>query len=119
MVVYPLRSLLPLLKKSGFVIYISSEYVKKPVRHFSHYIAAKSGAEALIRSLSMEFPTHPFIIARPPKILTNQTNTAFDPNPPAETEMIAGRLLSEVSRLLNTDGHAGVVELDLVRPGGE
>jgi NAD(P)-dependent dehydrogenase (short-subunit alcohol dehydrogenase family)/acyl dehydratase len=116
MVLHPLRALLPQLKKSGFVIYISSEYVKKPIRHFSHYIAAKSGAEALIRSLSLEFPTYLFIIVRPPKMLTNQTNNAFDPNPPAETEIIAGRLLSELSRLLETNDHTGVVELDLLSP---
>jgi NAD(P)-dependent dehydrogenase (short-subunit alcohol dehydrogenase family) len=116
MALFPLRALLPRLKNKGFVIYISSEYVKKPIRHFSHYVAAKSAAEGLIRALSIEFPHQSFTIVRPPKMLTNQTNVAFDYNPPAKTEMVVGQLLSQLAK---PEAIApGLTEIDLKLPHG-
>jgi NAD(P)-dependent dehydrogenase (short-subunit alcohol dehydrogenase family) len=116
MVLYPLRALLPRLRSPGFVIYISSEYVKRPRRYFAHYVAAKSAAEGLIRALAVEFPMHAFTIVRPPKMLTNQTNTAFDYDLPAQAEVIVGQMLAELNQRATVAEVPGVVELDLKAP---
>ncbi|MDB6130832.1 MAG: fabG 2 [Verrucomicrobiales bacterium] len=72
-VVAPCQHLLPVLRPDSCVVLISSIYVAKPVKFFSHYIAAKAAAEQLIKSLALEFKSLRFIIVRPPKMDTDQT----------------------------------------------
>jgi NAD(P)-dependent dehydrogenase (short-subunit alcohol dehydrogenase family)/acyl dehydratase len=113
MLVHPFRALLPRLRRPAFVIYISSEYVTKPVPHFAHYVAAKSAAEGLMRSLAVEFPMHSFTVVRPPKMLTNQTNTAFDYNPPRQTERVAARVLKKLGERKKILEQPGFYEINI------
>jgi NAD(P)-dependent dehydrogenase (short-subunit alcohol dehydrogenase family) len=113
MVLYPIRALLPLMREPGRVIYVSSEYVKRPVRHFTHYVAAKAAAEGLMRALSVEFPMHQFIVVRPPRMLTNQTNLAFDRTPPESTEVVVGTFLAKLCGCEVVTGPSGFSEFDI------
>jgi NAD(P)-dependent dehydrogenase (short-subunit alcohol dehydrogenase family) len=76
------RQLLPLLSKGGQFLHISTKYLVEPVRGFAHYLTAKAAQEALIQALALEHRDHEFIVARLPRILTDQTNLPFDFDPP-------------------------------------
>jgi NAD(P)-dependent dehydrogenase (short-subunit alcohol dehydrogenase family)/acyl dehydratase len=91
-----LHASMPLLHSGATVVVISSAYASRPEPGFSHYVAAKCATEGLLRGLSLELPQHRFVIARPPRMLTDQTNLAFDRNPPASALDVAARLLREL-----------------------
>jgi hypothetical protein len=65
----------------------------EPVRGFAHYLTAKAAQEALIQALSLEFRDQEFIVARLPRILTDQTNLAFDFDPPVHPGEVARDLI--------------------------
>lgn len=78
MVSAPLAAILPALaKRRGSCALISSSYVSEIPRDFPHYNAAKAAAEALVRTAIAEARAVSGIIVRPPKLLTDQTNTPF------------------------------------------
>jgi NAD(P)-dependent dehydrogenase (short-subunit alcohol dehydrogenase family) len=83
------RQLLPLLSKGGHFLHISTKYLVEPVRGFSHYLTVKAAQEALVQALALEFRDHEFIVARLPRILTDQTNLAFDFDPPMHPGEVA------------------------------
>jgi len=60
-----------------------------PIRGFAHYLAAKIAKERLVRGLAEEFPTTQFIVARLPRILSDQTNVPFSFNAPANPGSVA------------------------------
>lgn len=64
-----------LADRLGCCIFVSSSFVRLPPADWPHYVAAKSAAEGLISWAAANFKSVRFIIARPPKLLTDQTNT--------------------------------------------
>ena len=105
-----LRELLPLVPQGGIVMLISTRYTLEPKAQFSHYVASKSCLEALMRSLALEFPDQKFVIARPPRMLTDQTNLAFDLSPPVSAVAVARELIEAIGQL---DSASNLVEFDL------
>lgn len=87
------RYLLPLLREGGQFIHISTKYLATPARGFSHYLAAKSAQEGLIRALAEEYRGVDFVIARLPRILTDQTNLPFSFERPADPRDVAKKLI--------------------------
>jgi NAD(P)-dependent dehydrogenase (short-subunit alcohol dehydrogenase family) len=87
------RHLLPLLREGGQFLQISTRYLAVPVRGFAHYLAAKGAQEGLIRGLAEEFPKTEFIVARLPRILTDQTNVPFSFDPAANPGKVAHELI--------------------------
>lgn len=87
------RYLLPLLRKGGQFIHISTKYLATPARGFSHYLAAKSAQEGFIRALAEEYPGVDFVVARLPRILTDQTNLPFSFERPADPRDMAKKLI--------------------------
>lgn len=83
------RQFLPLMGKGGRFLHISTKYLVEPVRGFSHYLTAKAAQEALVQALALEFREQEFIVARLPRILTDQTNLAFDFDPPLHPGEVA------------------------------
>jgi NAD(P)-dependent dehydrogenase (short-subunit alcohol dehydrogenase family)/acyl dehydratase len=83
------RQLMPLLSKGGQFLHISTKYLVEPVRGFAHYLTAKAAQEALIQGLALEHRDHAFIVARLPRILTDQTNLPFDFDPPRHPGEVA------------------------------
>jgi len=92
------RELLPLMSNGGVVMLVSTIYTQAPKPQFSHYLAAKAALEGLMRTLALEFPEQRFIIVRPPRMLTDQTNLAFDMAPPVSPVEVGCRLLAALNR---------------------
>jgi NAD(P)-dependent dehydrogenase (short-subunit alcohol dehydrogenase family) len=65
----------PLHEAGGRLVVISSSAVESPVREWPQYIAAKSAIEAYARVAPLQFPRLEALIVRPPKLLTDMTNT--------------------------------------------
>lgn len=73
----------------AMAVLISSIYVAGAPKDFAHYAAAKAAQENLFESLAREYPKQRFLVARLPKILTDQTNLVFDRDPPKRAADIA------------------------------
>ena len=87
------RYLLPLLREGGQFIHISTKYLATPARGFPHYLAAKSAQEGFIRALAEEYRGVDFVVARLPRILTDQTNLPFSLERPADPRDVAKKLI--------------------------
>ena len=72
-----IHSLLPAVKPGGKFLYISTAFTQAPEPKFAHYVAAKSAAEGLLRALAVELKGPQLLVARPPRMLTDQTNLPF------------------------------------------
>ncbi|MFO0587261.1 MAG: SDR family NAD(P)-dependent oxidoreductase [Polyangiaceae bacterium] len=70
----PLLALLPSMPVGATIVFVSSAFVTSPPKNLAHYVAAKTAIESLLRGLAAEHPSHRFVIARPGKMLTDQTN---------------------------------------------
>ena len=103
----PLLALLPQLNEGATVINISSIYASQPTKQFSHYITAKWALEGMTHALASEFPSLNFVVARLPRMLTDQTNSNFD----FEKKVSA---ISVASHLLDKMLHAEINERPLI-----
>ncbi len=92
------RHLLPILAKTGQFLHISTKYLVEPVRGFAHYLTAKAAQEALIQALALENRDPEFIVARLPRILTDQTNLPFDFDPPRHPGEVAMEAIAALER---------------------
>ncbi|GMU55465.1 MAG: hypothetical protein AMXMBFR33_46110 [Candidatus Xenobia bacterium] len=90
------RVLLPLLRPGGQLVLVSSTYLSLPKPQFSHYLAAKGALEGWLRGLALEAPQHRFVVARLPRMRTDQTNLPFDLDPALSTVEVAIRLLRQL-----------------------
>ena len=99
MVAAPCHALLPRLRRGGLVVSISSEYSREPQPRLAHYVAAKAAVEGLTRTLALEHPELRFVIARPPRMLTDQTNTLLRTGRLAAATVVAAGLLSRLAKL--------------------
>ncbi len=104
------RHLMPLLRDGGRFLHISTHYLTSPVRGFSHYLAAKGAQEGLVRGLAEEFRKTEFVVARLPRILTDQTNLPFYFEPPADPGKIAHDLILALST--HTEGNFRLLEMN-------
>jgi NAD(P)-dependent dehydrogenase (short-subunit alcohol dehydrogenase family) len=80
LVITPLAAFYDLLEsREGRVVIISSAYASAEIgaspSDLHHYVAAKSGVEGVARSLAGQAKRAHFLIARPPRLLTDMTNT--------------------------------------------
>ena len=72
----PMAAFLDLVAASqGWCVLISSSAVGTPVADWPHYVAAKAALEGLARVAALEYPSVKFLVVRPPKLLTDLTNT--------------------------------------------
>jgi NAD(P)-dependent dehydrogenase (short-subunit alcohol dehydrogenase family) len=110
-----LHALAPRLRPAARVVAISSLYARTPAPGYAHYAAAKGAAEGLLRALAAELRGIHFVIARPPRMLTDQTNAAFDLHPPEQAHAVAARLLARLGELPDTPPAPGanLHEIDL------
>jgi len=81
----------------AMAVLISSVYATGGKSEFSHYAAAKAAQEKAFESLAKEYPRYKFLVARLPKILTDQTNVAFDREPPHRAIDVALALAETVA----------------------
>ena len=65
-----------------------------------------------MRSLALEFPNQKFVIVRPPRMLTDQTNQVFDLSPPLSAVSVARELMERLGQI---EYSSNLAELDLGR----
>ena len=94
----PLGAVLPLLDR-GWVVFCSSSAMSAPPRDWPHYIAAKGALEGLASWLAAAAPGVASVVVRPPKLLTEMTNTPAGRIGAAPVEPFAGRLADVVEGL--------------------
>lgn len=104
--------LAPVMARSAQLVHVSSKYLLQPAAGFSHYLAAKSAQAALLRGIALERPDLRVVVARLPRILTDQTNLAFDMDPPRHPGEVARSLILELAK---PPGDGNYREIDLSR----
>ena len=102
LVASPLAAFIDLLKhRAGTVVLISSAVASPSAKEYPadwlHYVAAKCAAEGLMSSLSKQMPAVRFLIARPPRMLTDLTNTPQGRHATRPVEDIAAAIVSRSS----------------------
>ncbi|MBS0614805.1 MAG: SDR family NAD(P)-dependent oxidoreductase [Proteobacteria bacterium] len=90
------RRLLPHLHRGGQFVHISTCYLSVPVPGFTHYLAAKGAQEGLIQALAQEARELQFVIARLPRMLTDQTNAPFSTGRLASPIQVACALIAQL-----------------------
>jgi acyl dehydratase/NAD(P)-dependent dehydrogenase (short-subunit alcohol dehydrogenase family) len=93
----PLTAHLDSLSPEGAVVLVSSSYTQDLKPDWPHYVAAKSAAEGFVRSLALAHPRRQFIIARPPRLKTDLTNTATGWEGALDPERIASDLAAALA----------------------
>ncbi len=97
MVVHPMAAFLPMLAESrGWNVVISSTAVKRPHPYFPHYVVAKSATEALAEASSCEYRTVSFLTVRPPRLLTDLTNTPIGRRGALQPEVVAAATVRRI-----------------------
>lgn len=72
----PMSALLDLCAaRAGRCVVVSSSAMRAPLPEWPHYLAAKGALEALAAVAALEFPAVSFLVLRPPRLLTDLTNT--------------------------------------------
>ena len=64
-----------LAARRGVAVAISSAAVREPLVEWPHYVAAKCAIEGLMRTAALAYKDVGFLIVRPPRLLTDMTNT--------------------------------------------
>jgi NAD(P)-dependent dehydrogenase (short-subunit alcohol dehydrogenase family) len=92
----PLASLTEVLAKEATVVGMSSAYVSEAPPDFSHYAAAKAAVEGLLGAYGREHPGRTVLLARPPRVLTDVTNTPFGKEDVLPAERVAAAIVRAV-----------------------
>ncbi len=93
----PMTSFLGTLsERCGWNILVSSAFLKTLPPEWPHYIAAKSAVEGLVHWAAAQYPTVQHVIVRPPKLLTDQTNTTVGRQGTMRVEPVAASLVRQL-----------------------
>jgi NAD(P)-dependent dehydrogenase (short-subunit alcohol dehydrogenase family) len=97
LVAEPLAAVVDLVAaRSGWCVIISSEYARTAPADFPHYVAAKCAIEGLARSVASRFPKAGLLLVRPPRLLTDQTNTAAGRRGALSVEAVASTVVDRL-----------------------
>jgi NAD(P)-dependent dehydrogenase (short-subunit alcohol dehydrogenase family) len=94
---------------AGWTVVVSSAAVRTPPLEGPQYVAAKSAVEGLAHWAAAHHKQAHFLVARPPKLLTDQTNTPFGRQGAMSVERAAAAI---VGRLCQTPAAPGVELLE-------
>jgi NAD(P)-dependent dehydrogenase (short-subunit alcohol dehydrogenase family) len=76
LVATPMSAFLPTLgERGGQLAVVSSAWVSAPPPEWPHYVSAKCAVEGLVSVAAREYRAVRFLVARPPRLLTDMTNT--------------------------------------------
>jgi NAD(P)-dependent dehydrogenase (short-subunit alcohol dehydrogenase family) len=93
----PVAHLLPLVEaQRGHVVFISSQAVTAAPKGWSHYVAAKTATEGLLRGVAAECPRVRVSAYRPPRLLTDFTNLPLGNEGALAPEVVAVRLVTDL-----------------------
>lgn len=104
-------TVLPCIRPGGFFIGVSSAYTRELPQLFSHYVCYKIALEGLMQALAKEFTSLQFVVARPPRMLTDQTNLPFALESVVSAVPIARKLLDGLAPLTGTPGNYHALDL--------
>jgi NAD(P)-dependent dehydrogenase (short-subunit alcohol dehydrogenase family)/acyl dehydratase len=111
LVAVPLAHLLePIEARRGHVVFVSSSFVTDPPRGWAHYVAAKGAIEGLARALAAEARHADVLVYRPPRLLTDLTNTPLGPPATLSPEAVAIRLVHDLGAGEPTGGRLRVID---------
>jgi NAD(P)-dependent dehydrogenase (short-subunit alcohol dehydrogenase family) len=79
-------------RRQGAVVVISSIATKQPVANWPHYIAAKHAIEGLTEVAALEYLNARFLVVRPPRLLTDLTNTPLGRHLALPPQVVANRV---------------------------
>ncbi|MDC0708549.1 SDR family NAD(P)-dependent oxidoreductase [Stigmatella sp. ncwal1] len=94
-----------LSRQQGWAMVLSSSAVNDPPADWPHYVSAKFAVEGLVRTAALEYPKSSFLLARPPRLLTDLTNTPLGNDGALSPEAVA----SAIVRRLNGEASQGQV----------
>lgn len=77
----------------GTVVGVSSSIVESDARDWPHYKSLKLSVETLLQSAAAEHRTMSFILARPPEMLTDMSNTPLRAARAVRPETVAGHVV--------------------------
>jgi NAD(P)-dependent dehydrogenase (short-subunit alcohol dehydrogenase family) len=80
------------------IVLVSSAYIESQPKEFPHYVAAKAAAEGLVHAVARHSRNASFLIVRPPKLMTDMTNTAYGASDAMAPELIASALVDRLCR---------------------
>lgn len=93
----PMASFLGTLsERSGWNVLISSAFVKDLPAEWPHYVTAKCAVEGLVHWAAAHHPKVQSLIVRPPKLLTDQTNTTLGRQGAMRVEQVAASLVGQL-----------------------
>jgi len=93
----PMSTFLGLLSnQAGWNIALSSSFVKELPAVFAHYVTAKCAVEGLVNWAAVHYPTVRHLIVRPPKLLTDQTNTTVGRQGAMAVEQVAASIVRQI-----------------------
>lgn len=94
----PMAAFLSILAgKAGWNIALSSSFVRELPVEFPHYVTAKSAIEGLVTWSAAHHPKVRHLLVRPPKLLTDQTNTTVGRQGAMDVEQVAALILRTLS----------------------
>lgn len=97
-----------LAAQSGWAIVVSSSVTQSaPPADWPHYVSAKHAVEGLTRAAAQEYGAVKFLIARPPALLTDLTNTPLASQSALAPEIAAAKIVAR----LKEDAAPGCVEI--------
>jgi NAD(P)-dependent dehydrogenase (short-subunit alcohol dehydrogenase family) len=94
-------------ERRGWCVVISSSAVSSPPADWPHYVAAKHALEGLTQTVAREYPNVSFLVVRPPRLLTDLTNSPLGRN----TAMRVAPVAASVIRRILGEAAPGRVEL--------
>mgnify|MGYP003135221653 CR=1 FL=1 len=86
-----------LQERNGRVLVVSSSALENPPAEWPHYITAKAAIEGLTEWAAVRYRDVEFVLARPPKLLTDQMNTPISRRGAAPIEVVAGEIVTALS----------------------
>lgn len=97
LVTVPMASFLgTLTEQEGWSIVLSSMFVTELPAEFPQYVTTKCAVEGLVRWAALHYPKVHHLIVRPPKLLTDQTNTTLGRQGAMEVERVAASLVRHI-----------------------
>lgn len=86
-----------LSERAGWNVLVSSAFVKDRPAEWPHYVTAKCAIEGLAQWAAVHSPKVHTLIVRPPKLLTDQTNTTVGRQGAMEIERAAAAIVTRIS----------------------
>ncbi len=84
-------------ERSGWNVLVSSAFVKDRPAEWPHYVTAKCAIEGLAQWAAVQYPKIHTLIVRPPKLLTDQTNTTMGRQGAMEVERAAAAIITRIA----------------------